>query len=146
MAFEPVTLGLGLGNMLFGMGDRERQKTREHRADMLGSEQTRMAPYLDKGGTDAASQQAARYSQAQQSPMGAVASGATSLWAQLQANNAAEEAKKQQLAAQAVNQGMLAQATRRNDLLDKQLAPVAEAAPKLSPGPYSLAMMYPGMR
>ena len=98
-----VTLGLGLGNMLFGMGDRERQKTREHRADMIAADQTRMAPWLGKGGGDAAAQQAARYSQEQKTPEGAIASGATSMWAQLQQNQQAEEAAKRNLAADARN-------------------------------------------
>jgi len=100
---DPVTLGLGLGNMLFGMGDRERQKTREHRADMIAADQTRMSPWLGQGGGDAASQQAARYSHEQKTPEGAIASGATSIWAQLQANDAAEAAKKNQEQVMALN-------------------------------------------
>jgi len=120
-----VTLGLGLGNMLFGMGDRERQKTREHRADMLAADQTRMSPWLNQGGGDAAAQQAARYSHEQKTPEGAIASGATSMWAQLQANDAAEAAKAQQAQVAALNQRSVA----AQEMAARNTAPAPQAQP-----------------
>lgn len=89
MAFDPISAGLGVGSLLFGMGDRERQKTREHQAAMLQAEQTRMSPWL-QGNTTAAAQ-AQNLMQKQEAPMGAAVAGATSIWAQLQKDRQAEE-------------------------------------------------------
>jgi hypothetical protein len=93
--FEPISAGLGVGNLLFGMGDRERQKTREHQAAMLQAEQTRMSPWLEKAGAESASAQARSLMGKQEDPMGAGLAGATSIWAQLQKNQQAEEMAKQ---------------------------------------------------
>lgn len=86
---NPISAGLGVGSLLFGMGDRERQKTRDHQAAMLQAEQTRMSPWLQ--GDTTASTQAQNLTQKQESPMGALAAGSTSLWAQLQQDKMAEE-------------------------------------------------------
>ena len=131
-----ISGGLGLGNMIFGAGERARQQTAEHNAAMVDAEKMRMSPWLS------AAAQAPTQRTKVESPGGALMGGATSLWAQLQAGQAAEEAKAERLAAQKVNQDMLAQSTRRNDIMDKQYA--APSAPKQAQGPYSLAMLYPG--
>ena len=93
-----ISGGLGLGNMLFGAGERARQQTAEHNAAMVDADKMRMSPWLS------AAAQAPTQRTKVESPGGALMGGATSLWAQLQAGQAAEEAKAERLAAQKLNE------------------------------------------
>lgn len=102
MALPLVSAGLGVGNLLFGMGDRERQKTREHQSAMLQAEQTRMSPWLNEAGAKSATAQAQNLMQKQEAPLGAAVAGANSIWAQLQKDNQAEEMAKQAAAKSAL--------------------------------------------